>query len=44
MALNHLIIRQFTPESYDVTYELLTVLNFDINDLELTSLKLNYPT
>lgn len=25
------------PESYDVTYELLTVLNFDINDLELTS-------
>ena len=32
------------PESYDVTYELLTVLNFDINDLGTDKLKLNYPT
>lgn len=27
------------PESYDVTYELLTVLNFDINDLGTDKLK-----
>ena len=27
------------PESYDVTYELLTVLNFDINDLGIDKLK-----
>ena len=27
------------PESYDVTYELLTVLNFDINDLGTAKLK-----
>ena len=32
------------PESYDVTYELLAVLNFDINDLGTDKLKLNYPT
>lgn len=28
------------PESYDVTYELLTVLNFDINDLGTDKLKI----